>query len=159
MQWGRYRLEVATDEPGGRITTVAIRCRLLRRGAADTPDLLEMALDKPEYRAGDTMTVAVTARTAGKVTVSVVGDRLITTTTADVQPGMTRLPLTVGDGLGQRRLRGGDLRRPLDAQASRMPGRAIGVQWFADRPQGEDAGGRPEAAGSVASAHAVARSG
>ena len=32
---------------------------------ADTPDMLEMALDKNEYRAGDTMTVAVTARSAG----------------------------------------------------------------------------------------------
>ena len=30
--------------------------------SADTPDVLEMALDQKEYRAGDTMQVAVTAR-------------------------------------------------------------------------------------------------
>ena len=46
--------------------------------SADTPDLLEIALDKAEYAAGDTMTVAVTARTAGKVTLNVVGDKLFT---------------------------------------------------------------------------------
>ena len=46
------------------------------------------------------MTVAVTARTAGKVTVSVVGDRLITTTTADVQPGTDPPAAHGGRGLG-----------------------------------------------------------
>ena len=34
------------------------------------------------------MTVAVTARSAGKVTLSVIGDRLITQTTTDVEPGL-----------------------------------------------------------------------
>ena len=77
------------------------------------------------------MNVAVTARTAGKVTVSVIGDRLITTTTADVQPGTARLPLTVGPDWGTGAYVVATLRRPLDAQAQRMPGRAIGVQWFA----------------------------
>ena len=88
------------------------------------------------------MTVAVTARTAGKVTVSVVGDRLITTTTADVQPGMTRLPLTVGDDWGSGAYVVATLRRPLDAQASRMPGRAIGVQWFSVDRAAQDPVGR-----------------
>ena len=56
----------------------------MRKSSADTPDLLEIALDKPEYKPGDSMTVAVTARSAGKVTLSVIGDRLITQTTTDV---------------------------------------------------------------------------
>src|SRR5215813_12126636 len=96
----------------------------------DTPDMLEIALDKPEYQAGETMTVAVTARTAGKVTLAVIGDRLITTSTADVGPGTSRLPLTIGPDWGSGAYVVATLRRPLDAQASRMPGRAIGVQWF-----------------------------
>ena len=77
------------------------------------------------------MTVAVTARTAGKVTLSVVGDRLLTTTTADVQAGLARLPLTVGSDWGTGAYVVATLRRPLDVAASRMPGRALGVQWFA----------------------------
>ncbi|HEY0439833.1 MAG TPA: alpha-2-macroglobulin, partial [Xanthobacteraceae bacterium] len=131
VSWGRYRLEVATDDPNGPVTSVAFDAGFYAEATADTPDLLEIALDKSEYRAGDAMTVAVTARTAGKVTLAVVGDRLITTTTADVEAGTAKLPLTVGSDWGSGAYVVATLRRPLDAQAQRMPGRAIGVQWFA----------------------------
>jgi alpha-2-macroglobulin len=130
VTWGRYRLEVATDDPAGPVTSVVFDSGFYAESSADTPDLLEIALDKPEYRAGDTMNVAVTARVAGKVTLAVVGDRLITTTIADVQPGTARLPLMVGADWGSGAYVVATLRRPLDAQGSRMPGRAIGVQWF-----------------------------
>ena len=76
------------------------------------------------------MTVAVTARTAGKVTLSVIGERLITTVTQDVQPGTARLKIPVGKDWGTGAYVVATLRRPLDANAQRMPGRAIGVQWF-----------------------------
>ena len=76
------------------------------------------------------MTVAVTARSAGKVTLSVIGDRLITQTTTDVQPGLVKLPLTVGEDWGTGAYVLATLRRPLDEAEKRMPGRAIGVQWF-----------------------------
>src|SRR3990170_1703969 len=76
------------------------------------------------------MTVAVTARSAGKVTLSVIGDRLIETTTTDVEPGLVKLPLTVGDDWGTGAYVLATLRRPLDQAEKRMPGRAIGVQWF-----------------------------
>ncbi len=76
------------------------------------------------------MTVAVTARSAGKVTLSVIGDRLITQTTTDVEPGLVKLPLTVGEDWGTGAYVLATLRRPLDEAEKRMPGRAIGVQWF-----------------------------
>ncbi|MCC7346387.1 MAG: alpha-2-macroglobulin family protein, partial [Variibacter sp.] len=131
VTWGRYRLDVATDDPGGPTTSILFDAGFYADASADTPDLLEIALDKPEYKPGDTMTVAVTARTAGKVTLSVMGDRLITTSTVDVQAGTAQLPLTVGQDWGSGAYVLATLRRPLDAQAQRMPGRAIGVQWFA----------------------------
>jgi uncharacterized protein YfaS (alpha-2-macroglobulin family) len=130
VSWGRYRLEVSTGDPTGPITSVAFDAGFYAEASADTPDVLEIALDKPEYRPGETMTVAVTARTAGKVTLSVVGDRLISTMSTDVQPGQAKLPLTVGQDWGTGAYVVATLRRPLDAQAQRMPGRAIGVQWF-----------------------------
>ena len=76
------------------------------------------------------MTVAVTARTAGKVTLHVVGDRLASTVTQDVTAGTARLRLRVGNDWGSGAYVVATLRRPLDARAERMPGRAIGVQWF-----------------------------
>ena len=131
VTFGRYRLEVSTNEPDGPVTSVAFDAGYFAEATADTPDLLEIALDKPEYRAGDTLNVAVTARTAGKVTLAVIADRLITTETRDVQAGAATIPLKVGADWGTGAYVVATLRRPLDAQAQRMPGRAIGVQWFA----------------------------
>ena len=130
VTWGRYRLEVAGADPQGPETTIGFDSGWYAKSSADTPDLLEIALDKPEYKPGDTMTVAVTARSAGKVTLSVIGDRLITQTTTDVEPGLVKLPLTVGDDWGTGAYVLATLRRPLDEAEKRMPGRAIGVQWF-----------------------------
>ena len=76
------------------------------------------------------MTVAVTARTAGKVTLNVIGDRLVSTVTQDVTAGTARLRVPVGNDWGSGAYVVATLRRPLDARAERMPGRAIGVQWF-----------------------------
>jgi alpha-2-macroglobulin len=130
VNWGRYRLDVASDDRSIPPTSVTFDAGFYSDASADTPDLLEIALDKPEYAAGDAMTVAVTARTAGKVTINVVGDRLISTSTVDVQPGTARIPLTVGRDWGSGAYVVATLRRPLDEAASRMPGRAIGLQWF-----------------------------
>jgi len=135
VSWGRYRLEVETNDPQGPLTTYGFDSGWYAEASADTPDLLEIALDKNGYAPGDTMTVAVTARSAGTVTLSVIGDRLITQTTTDVEAGLVKLPLTVGDDWGTGAYVLATLRRPLDAPEKRMPGRAIGVQWFSvDRP-------------------------
>ena len=104
------------------------------------------------------MTVAVTARTAGKVTLNVVGDRLITHRHAG-RAGRHRADCAspVGSDWGSGAYVVATLRRPLDAQAQRMPGRAIGVQWFAHQPQGPHARGRSRpAAGDAAERRACA---
>jgi alpha-2-macroglobulin len=121
---------VTTDDPNGPTTSVEFDAGWYAEASADTPDVLEIGLDKPEYRPGDAMTVAVTARTAGKVTLSVIGDRLLATTTVDVPAGLARVPLTVGNDWGTGAYVVATLRRPLDVAASRMPGRSLGLQWF-----------------------------
>ena len=129
VTWGRYRLEVESPSPQGPLTTYGFDSGFYAEASADTPDLLEIALDKPGYAAGDTMTVAVTARSAGKVTLSVIGDRLLTTTSTDVEAGLAKLPITVGDGLGHRRLCAGDAqaapRRGREADAGPRHRRAM----------------------------------
>ena len=130
VQWGRYRLEVSTADPNGPVTSIAFDAGWYTEASADTPDMLEIALDKPEFRPGETMTVAVTARTAGRVTLNVIGDRLIHSVTQEVQPGVAHIRVPVGKDWGTGAYAVATLRRPLDAKAQRMPGRAIGVQWF-----------------------------
>ena len=130
VQWGRYRLEVSTGDPNGPLTSVGFDAGWYAEASADTPDLLEIALDKPEYAPGESMTVAVTARTAGKVTLNVIADRLVSTVTQDVAAGTAQLRVPVGSDWGSGAYVVATLRRPLDRAAERMPGRALGVQWF-----------------------------
>jgi hypothetical protein len=130
VKWGRYRLEVSSADPNGAITSLTFDAGFYAAANADTPDLLEVALDKPDYKSGDTMNVSVTARTAGRLTLNVFTDRLVSSTSQDVKAGSVRVPLVVGRDWGTGAYMVATLRRPLDAPAQRMPGRAIGVQWF-----------------------------
>jgi len=129
-QPGRYRLDVKSTEVDGPLTSVQFDVGWYSDGSADTPDLLETSIDKPEYQSGDTMVVSVNARTAGKLTVNVLGDRLLTTQTIDVKQGTAQVKIPVGKDWGTGAYVVATLRRPLDAAALRMPGRAIGLKWF-----------------------------
>ena len=129
-QPGRYRLDVKSTDADGPLTSVQFDVGWYSDGSADTPDLLETSIDKPEYQSGDTMVVSVNARSAGKLTVNVVGDRLLTTQTIDVKEGTAQLQVPVGRDWGAGAYVVATLRRPLDAAAQRMPGRAIGLKWF-----------------------------
>ena len=91
VKWGRYRLEVSTGEPNGPVTSLGFDAGFYAESSADTPDLLEVALDKPDYKSGEAMNVAVTARTAGRLTVNVFTDRLVASQSQDVKPGAARV--------------------------------------------------------------------
>ena len=130
VKFGRYRLQVSGADPGGALTSVAFDAGWYVEANADTPDMLEIALDKAEYLPGDTMTLAVTARNAGKLSLNVIGDKLLASQTADVKPGVAQIKVPVGRDWGAGAYIVATLRRPLDAPAQRMPGRAIGIQWF-----------------------------
>jgi uncharacterized protein YfaS (alpha-2-macroglobulin family) len=127
---GRYRLDVKSTEADGPLTSVQFDVGWYSDGSADTPDLLETSIDKPEYQSGDTMVVSVNARTAGKLTVNVLGDRLLTTQTTDVREGTAQVNIPIGRDWGTGAYVVATLRRPLDTAAQRMPGRAIGLKWF-----------------------------
>ena len=130
VKWGRYRLEVSSGGADGTMTSLTFDAGFYAESSADTPDLLEVALDKNDYKSGDAMTVSVTARSAGRLTLNVFTDRMVATVSQDVKAGGVRVPLTVGKDWGTGAYLVATLRRPLDAPAQHMPGRAIGVQWF-----------------------------
>ena len=129
-QPGRYRLDVKSNEADGPLTSVQFDVGWYSDGSADTPDLLETSIDKPDYQSGDTMTVSVNARAAGKLTINVLGDRLLTTQTTDIKEGTAQVRIPVGKDWGTGAYVVATLRRPLDAAAQRMPGRSIGLKWF-----------------------------
>lgn len=130
VKWGRYRLEVSTGDPNGPVTSLSFDAGFYAESATETPDLLELALDKTDYKPAEVMNVAVTARTAGRLTLDVFTDRLVSSQSQDVKAGTANLKMVVGRDWGTGAYVVATLRRPLDAPAQRMPGRAIGVQWF-----------------------------
>ena len=149
VEWGTYRLDVSAPDLGETAqTSVSFTVGWSGDQTADTPDLLDMTLDKASYRAGETMQAAP-------------------------QPALRRQ----GDAGGRQRQgprhprrrcrRGrrdrdacpsrptGDrapivvalAHRPLDQAAKRMPGRALGIAWFAVDRASALASGRPQRAG------------
>jgi uncharacterized protein YfaS (alpha-2-macroglobulin family) len=129
-QPGRYRLDVKSADPNGPLTSVQFDVGWYSDGSADTPDLLETSIDKPNYQSGDTMIVSVNARAAGKLTINVLGDRLLTTQTTEAKEGTSQVKIPIGKDWGTGAYVVATLRRPLDVSAQRMPGRAIGIKWF-----------------------------
>jgi uncharacterized protein YfaS (alpha-2-macroglobulin family) len=130
VKWGRYRLEISDPADTATVTSLTFDAGFYAESSADTPDLLEIALDKPSYQSNEAMNVAVTAPTAGRLTLDVFTDRLVASQSQDVPAGTARIKLPIGKDWGTGAYLVATLRRPLDAPAQRMPGRAIGVQWF-----------------------------
>ncbi len=151
VQWGRYRLEISTGERDGPVTSIGFDAGWYTDATADTPDMLEVALDKPEYAPGDNMTVAITARTAGKVTLSVIGERLHDDRDAGRAAGHRAAANPGRQGLGHRRLCGGDIaasaRRQCPAHARPRHRRAM--------VQRQPAGAHPRGEYGRAAAHAA----
>ena len=137
VQWGRYRLEVSSGDADGPVTSIGFDAGLYTEATADTPDMLEIALDKPEYRPGEAMTVAVTARTAGRVTLNVMGDKLLhSVTPGRASPAPRRIRVHGRHGLGHRRLCGGDLAPPARRAGAAHAGPRHRRAMVLDRPQG-----------------------
>lgn len=127
VDYGRYRLEVTGADPQGPATSVSFDAGYFAAASADTPDMLDVALDKPSFKPGETATVTLSPRFAGRATVLVVGAGVIDQTVLDVSDkgATTRFAVTEAWRPGAYVV--AFVHRPLDARASRMPGRAVGV--------------------------------
>ena len=62
VDWGRYRLEVSTADGSGLDLQHGVQRRLLCRRGADSSEMLDVALDKPSYQAGETARVKIASR-------------------------------------------------------------------------------------------------
>lgn len=125
--WGTYRLDVAM---GAAQTSVVYHVGYFGEMTADAPDVLDVGLDKEAYAAGETMTVTLKPRFAGRALVGVIGDRTESWRQVDVTPnGATvRIPAQAEWGPGAYVV--AMAYRPMDQAQKRMPGRSMGVAWF-----------------------------
>lgn len=139
VEWGRYRLEVETADIGGPASSVEFDAGwFVTASSTETPDALEVALDKPSYKVGDTAKLKVSSRYAGELMVMAGSEELISVETASIAEngGEVEIPVTADWGAGSYVT--ATLYRPGEARENRMPMRAIGITWLKVDPEARD---------------------
>ncbi|MDX2155183.1 MAG: alpha-2-macroglobulin [Hyphomicrobiaceae bacterium] len=127
-EWGRYRLDVTMT--GGARTSVLFNAGWQPSESAESPEVLEVALDKGAYRAGETARLKITSKEAGRALVTVLAGGLLATRQVEVPKGGTEVTLTVDESWLPGVYVTATLYRSLDEGARRMPARAVGVAWL-----------------------------
>ena len=130
--WGRHRLDLKS--PDGEATSLTFDVGWSGTASADTPDNAVVTLDKTSYSAGEEAKLRIAARAAGKATVALIGDKLEQFIDVDLVEGDNVVPFKVGADWGAGAYAVAITNRPLDVKAKRMPGRALGLAWFAIDP-------------------------
>ena len=128
---GEYRLDLASHNSSDQPTSITFESGWSGEARAQTPDLLDVSLDKANYKPGEEMRVRIASRFTGTATIAIVGESLNTLTTLDLKEGDTTKSIPVAGEWGAGAYAVVLAHRPLDKAANRMPGRAIGLAWFA----------------------------
>ena len=100
--------------------------------------MLQVALDKPAYKIGDTAKLRLDPRFAGIALITVIDDRLIAMKAVEVPADGTTVDLPVTDEWGPGAYVTASLYRPMDIAAKRMPARALGLTWAKVAPGDRD---------------------
>ena len=129
VEWGRYRLDV-TSSAGVPVTSVVFQSGWHQSESADSPELLDIALDRPNYKAGDTARLKIVSREAGKAQIAVLGSGLLAQRQIDVPAGGGEVALEVKEDWMPGAYVTATLFRALDEKSKRMPSRAVGVRWL-----------------------------
>ena len=136
VEWGRYRLQVESAATDGPVTSVLFNAGwFVEAKSTETPDGLEIGLDKSAYAAGDVAKLKVSPRFAGELLIAIASDRVHETWSVPVPAEGTTIDIPVKGEWGAGAYVLTTLHRPGDAGASRMPQRAIGVKWLSVRPE------------------------
>lgn len=131
VDYGRYRLEVSSAGAGGTLTSVVFNAGWYTGGeTAESPEMLDVALDKATYQPGETAKLRIASKHGGKALVAVLGRGLISAEEIEFPKGGGDVEIKVGDDWGPGAYATALVYRPMDEAAKRMPSRAIGVRWI-----------------------------
>ena len=129
VQWGAHRLDIKTLD--GEQTSLTFDVGWSGTASADTPDNAVVTLDKTAYAPGDEAKLRINSAYVGKATVALIGETVERFVDVDLVAGDNVVPFAVGADWGPGAYAVALTHRPLDVKARRMPGRAIGLAWFA----------------------------
>ncbi|MCS6759386.1 MAG: MG2 domain-containing protein, partial [Candidatus Devosia euplotis] len=137
VDWGRYQLEVDSSGPGATSSSYDFYAGYYYAEAgSDAPDTLQVALNKPVYRVGETAQLKLDPQFAGAALVMVVDNRVIAMQAVDVPAQGATIGLDFTDDWGPDAYVTAILYRPADTGEKRMPARALGLA-FADVEPGD----------------------
>ena len=127
VTWGEYELAVTAADA---VTTVQFYAGWYGSGSGvDTPDALELSLDKPSYAVGETATLRIAPKAAGRALVTVLSNGVITAMEQDVVAGENLIPVPVTDDWGTGAYVTATVLRPMDVAAGRNPARQLGLAY------------------------------
>ena len=135
IDWGRYELKVVNNDGTYTASSYTFSSGWWSADASsDTPDVLDVSLDKARYTIGETARLRVAPLAAGKVLVRVVSDRLISMQAVDVTPGEQMIDVPVASDWGAGAYIIATLIQPMDEAESRNPARAVGLAYAPTDP-------------------------
>jgi hypothetical protein len=127
--WGRHRLDLKSAD--GERTSITFDVGWGGSASADTPDNVVVTLDKESYAPGEEAKLRIASRYQGKATIALVGEKVEQFIDDEQTNGDNVVPFKVGADWGAGAYAVATTYRPLDVKARRMPGRALGLAWFA----------------------------
>jgi uncharacterized protein YfaS (alpha-2-macroglobulin family) len=135
VDWGRYRLQIESGDVSGPISSVEFDAGwYVSSTSTETPDGLEIALDKARYTVGEKAKLRLSPRFAGSALVIIGGETLVRSFDVDVPEDGITIDIPVEDNWGAGQYVTATLFRPGEDVESRMPSRAIGLKWLAVTP-------------------------
>jgi uncharacterized protein YfaS (alpha-2-macroglobulin family) len=131
VRYGRYKLEVASADPSGPAASLIFNAGWYTSGNdVDSPEILDVALDRASYKPGDTAKLRIATKLGGKAMIAVVSGGLLSMQEAEIPSGGGEVDVPVGSNWGPGAYVTAMLYRPMDESLKRMPSRAIGVAWL-----------------------------
>ena len=133
--WGDYELVVEHLGPAYAVSSVSFASGWYGGGdSAETPDRLEVSLDRESYDPGDTARLRVVTDEARVAIVSVLSNRVIARQVVTLAAGETLLPLDVTEDWGSGAYVTVSALRPMQAAAGLNPARGLGLAHAAVNP-------------------------
>ncbi len=130
VTWGEYELSVARSDGQKAVTSVQFYAGWYAPSdVSSTPDTLQLSLDKPDYKVGDTAMLRIVPRAAGTALITVLSNEVILHQEVAVTEGENLIPVTVTDDWGTGAYVTAAVLRPMDVTAGRNPARSLGLAY------------------------------
>jgi len=128
LPFGRYRIEV-TEPNGLAIASYRFRSGWAGAESPEVPDRVDLATERRNYRPGETARIRITPPFAGRASVAVLTDRLVSLRDIDVAEAGTDIDVPIDASWGPGAYVAVSVFRAGQSPAGR-PGRALGLAWL-----------------------------